>query len=507
MTDYRYLLPPSVVPQFDVIEWFLQAPPGRVPNPFLDAHLSGTIVTPDGREIPLAGFCDSADGSVYRLRFSPTLVGEHGYRLRFQAGEDVVEEEGAFRCVPSARHGVVRVDPAYPYHFLREGGERPFLVSKTAWLLAVANHALTFIDQAAERGFTCVRFALETNAFFSEVGKEVWPWAGVRAVPDFTRFNVRLWQRMEEIIRRAMLRGVLVEPVIFCQMRRESMAPIPDPEMERYWSYLLARLAAFPNILAWELFDEWDGNRPYQAYMARYLRFHDPYDHLICTSFPATGDAAWPEEEWLDIAVNHCSASSDPERHSLDRHYRRIALRVHRYDKPAWCNQSGRERVHGNDDPVHRRKQAWVWNISGNYWSYHSWVGCEGIETLEMGPGEEYYRHMRPFWEEHTRWWTMQPVEDGVLARPPVDFAYLLRSDEEAVIYLVNEYTGTASPAGRLVIAMPPGQYALAFYHPSDGRYRRVPGRLAATSEGLSIDTIAFTDDLVVHVRRVAGGA
>ncbi|MCS7221525.1 MAG: DUF5060 domain-containing protein [Anaerolineae bacterium] len=501
---YQFLSPPATVPRFDTIEWFLQAPPHCVANPFLDARLSGVIITPDGREIGITGFCDSEDGSLYRIRFMPGQEGDYRYRLHFQGTNKPVETQGVFRCVPSTRPGIVRVDPAHPYHFLREDGSRPFVLSKTAWLLAVAKNALDFIDQAAARGFNCLRFALETDYFFTEVGKDVWPWGGSRLVPDFTRFAVRFWQRVEVLVQHAAQHGVLMQPVIFCRLRREPPAPIPDPEMERYWDYLLARLAPFANILAWELFNEYAEDRSYQAYMACYLRAHDPYRHLICTSFGTTEDAAWPDADWLDLAINHSCTSSDPARHGLDAYYRRVALNIHRYRKPAWCNESGRERHHGNDDPVHRRKQAWVWNISGDYWSYHAWTGCEGIETGGWGPGEEYCQHMRPFWETHTRWWEMEPDVCGILARPPSDFAYLLRSEDEAVVYLVNELSGAVTQAGELTLALPVGEYELAFYYPADGRYRKMTGSWRTSAEGvLTLRTPAFIDDLVVHLQRV----
>ncbi len=507
MSNIRYIYPPTSIRCFDAVEWFLEAPPAREVNPFLDAQFSGVFREPDGRERVVRGFCDSEDGSVYRLRFLPTRVGNYRYRLMFRRAGDTAEAEGAFHCVPSRQPGIVRVDPAYPYHFRRDDGSRPFVLSKTAWLLAVANNAHAFIDQAAERGFNCLRFGLETDYYFAEVGKDVWPWGGSRRAPDYTRFRVRLWQRIEELIQYAALRGVLMEPVIFCRLRRDPPAPIPDPEMEHYWDYLLARLAPFPNIIAWELFNEHAADRPYQEYMARYLRAHDPYGHLVCTSFPTEAGVTWPDADWLDIAVVHLCTSSDPARHGLDAYYRRAALDAHRHAKPVWCDESGREHRHGNDDPVHRRKQAWVWQVSGGYWNYHSWGGCEGIETLGMGPGEEYYRHMRPFWERYTRWWRMMPDLEGIQAFPPADFAYLLRSDDEAVVYLVNERSGAETPTGRLVLKLPPGRYRLAFYDPAQGRYRMEGAHLESTAEGrLLIATPAFADDLVVHLKRLSEG-
>ena len=50
---------------------------------------------------------------------------------------------------------------------------------------------------------------------------------------------------------------------------------------------------------------------------------------------------------------------------------------------PAFCNESGREKRHGNNDGVHRRKQGWLWCTAGCFWTWHSWDGCEGIDETD----------------------------------------------------------------------------------------------------------------------------
>lgn len=497
----HFIVPPPRVTRFEVSDWFVEVPRGLLAQPFVEGELSGVYRAPDGDEVAVRGFCDSADGTLFRVRFTPRTAGRYTYRLVF-TGADVQEAyEGTFECVPGGRRGFVRIDPDHPQHFICEDGFRPYILSKTAWLLAVSHNALQFIDQAAANGFNCLRLAIETNYYVEEVGRDIWPWGGTRAQPDFERFNIPLWRRLEEIAYHAALRGVFLEPVLFCTMRREPKPPIPDEIMERYWDYLLARLSAFPNIIAWELFNEYDGNEDYQAYMAGYLRAHDPYRHLICTSWGTTEDAAWPDAEWLDLAINHSCTSSDPRRHGLDHYYRRVALRVASYGKPAWCDESGRERRHGNDDPVHRRKQAWVWAMSGVYWNYHSWGGCEGISSLMLGPGEEFMRHVRAFWEQRTQWWRMKPILDGVLSHPPCDYAYLLASDREAVAYLVNEESGRPTPAGLVRLRLTPGRYDVRTYDPATGRYTRVDAIQNTEASGeLALETPSFVDDLVLHL-------
>lgn len=504
MSTYRYILPPSVAPHYSLVEVYLQRPPLLDANPFIVGRLSGEFVAPDGRCIAVQGFCDRADGSLFRLRFLLEQEGDYTYSLAFADHEESARADGVVRCVPSRLAGPVRVDSEHPYHLCRADGSRPFLLSKTAWRLAVAPDPFTFIDQAAARGFTCLRLALEADAADDPRGDDVWPWGDARPLPDLTRFAVRFWQRLEQIVEHAARRQMLIAPVIFTRQRRQPPAPIPDPEMERYWGYLLARLAPYPNIVAWELFHEHAADEPYQAYMASYLRVHDPYHHLITTSWPTGEGAAWPDAPWIDLVMVHMAASSDPARHSLDAYYRRTALAIHRYGKPAWCGQSGRERVDGNDDPVHRRKQAWVWSISGNYWNYHSWGGCEGIATPMWGPGEEFCLPLRVFWERHTRWWEMQPDAEAILSHPECDFVYSLTSSREVVVYLVNERTGTPTPAGHLALRCAPGEYQGAFYHPASGYEQPLADVVHIADEPAFLATPPFMDDLVIHLRRAA---
>ena len=61
------------------------------------------------------------------------------------------------------------------------------------------------------------------------------------------------------------------------------------------------------------------------------------------------------------MAVLTCLAhtcTSSTERHDLKDWYLALARNTRSYGKPAFCNESGREKRHGNNDGVHRRKQG-----------------------------------------------------------------------------------------------------------------------------------------------------
>jgi hypothetical protein len=368
-------------------------------------------------------------------------------------------------------------------------------VERAAWI--------DFINGAARNGLNCIRFGLETDYFHGEAGiQDVWPWAGTRAKPQWDAFDPQQWRAIEAVIRYAADKKVFVEPVFFCSARRDrDPHPIPDPQMELYWQYAINRLSCFTNIVCWELFNEYDENKEYQQYMAEYIRKRDPYGHPIATSFGGTTmDAAWGDAAWLDIAVNHSCTSSDPRQHSLREYYRTVARAIRRYQKPAWADETGREK-HGNTDGVHRRKQYWIWNMAGCYTNYHTAAGCDklGAATHPAGPGEVFCAQIAPFWNS-THWWELEPADERIVASPPVDVAMCLASGNEAVVYLALERSGAKSSGGELSIRLPAGMFAGRCYNPSVGNY--YSSRWNLTSDGNAPVTVTvppFTDDIVVQ--------
>ncbi len=517
--------PPTLVDRYALFEAVVHVTGVLAKNPFTQVTVSASV-TPDGHEaIAVKGFCDSSRGDLFRVRFCPQKAADYSFTITYQDSAGREEFTGRFASIEAGRKGFIRLDPAYPNHFMYENacpsvpaatshdeiarvvpsaaascmakGGHPFICSKTAWLIGDSDTWKGFLDKMVPRRENCIRFGVETNYYFETIGKDVWPWAGTRSSPDFSRFNPAVWRKLESVISYAAEKGILSEPVIFCTMRRDNPSP-PDAEMELYWDYLLARLSPFTSIVTWQLYNEYASAKDYQAYMARYLREHDPYDHLVCSSDGTTSDALWPTEPWMDIAINH-SCTDDSQ---LESRYHAIATRIHAYGKPAWCDETGRENRHGNNSGVHRRKQYWTWNICGDYWCYHSWEGCEGIDDLDYnGPGSEFLQFIRPFWEQ-AEWWKMQPANERVLNNPSSQYEWCLASDTETVVYMVNEAENASTKEGNIELAIGAGPFTAVSYSPADGSYY-APYKRAGYHPGgkLSLTHPAFADDLVLYVK------
>src|ERR1035437_2978643 len=90
-----------------------------------------------GQQVAVDGFCDSADGSVFRVRFMPWAPGDYRYSVSYRQTGFEKTQSGTFRATDGRRRGPIRVDPRYPWHFIWEGtGEHYFFNGTTAfWLM------------------------------------------------------------------------------------------------------------------------------------------------------------------------------------------------------------------------------------------------------------------------------------------------------------------------------------------------------------------------------------
>jgi len=122
-------------PVFDFVEITANVRTPVMRNPFLDGLITGDFEQ-DGsnNRVAVDGFCDSADGSLYRVRFMPSKVGSYTFHVTMKAGQQTEIHSGTFTATDQHLRGPLRVDPAYPWHFIWEGtAEHYFFNGTTAY--------------------------------------------------------------------------------------------------------------------------------------------------------------------------------------------------------------------------------------------------------------------------------------------------------------------------------------------------------------------------------------
>ena len=88
---------------FVEVEMRVSAPDAA--NPFTDVTVEADFGPKRAPRLTVDGFCDSADGSIYLVRFMPTKPGEYEYSIRFRQGAFEKTHSGAFRAVDGRRRG------------------------------------------------------------------------------------------------------------------------------------------------------------------------------------------------------------------------------------------------------------------------------------------------------------------------------------------------------------------------------------------------------------------
>jgi Domain of unknown function (DUF5060) len=126
------------------------------------------------RRWQVEGFCDSEEGSVFRIRFMPPVAGEYEYSVTYRQGRTSKIFTGTFRALDEHRRGPIRIDPNYRWHFIWEGtGEHYFFNGTTAyWLMGWLDDSV--IQNSIERlhklkiNLVRVTVAGRTNLFYGE---------------------------------------------------------------------------------------------------------------------------------------------------------------------------------------------------------------------------------------------------------------------------------------------------------------------------------------------------
>lgn len=219
-----FTLSAPLVETYDFTEVTVRTAP-LAGNPFLTAALTEEFGVEGEPAAPVDGFCDSPDGSLFRIRFMATKPGGYRFAVKFHSADGEASWQGSFRATAGKRRGLVLVDPAYPAHFLWEGtGEHYFWNGLTTYALMGWQdedtiHAI--IDRAARLKVNRLRVTLvgpgveNAERWYEPVKPSAQfrflfgPWVGAHPDDvhnpgwDVTRYDTAYWQKYERLVRYA----------------------------------------------------------------------------------------------------------------------------------------------------------------------------------------------------------------------------------------------------------------------------------------------------------------
>jgi len=482
----------STVEAYDFVEVTVNVAAPDVKDSFTDAVVDGQFGRTGESSVTLVdGFADSADGSVYRIRFMPAHAGDYSYSVTYRQGEFRRTFSGTFKATDGHRRGILRVDPMYPWHFIWEGtGEHYFLNGTTAFLLMGWTDEKVIqasIDRLRRLKVNRMRVMLAARPALSLWSEPIVPtsqfhlcqnpWVAARPDSlsdpgfDYTRFNVAYWQKYERVLRYARQRDMIISIVLDWNDSQVHPAALSDDE-KRYFRYAAARLGAFSNI-TWDLGDDISSYRSldWSHQMGTLLEQWDAYHHLA-TDHPVDNTqqdraAAWfgftsfqqwprPLHEWM-LNQRRLQAASGRvipqvnEEYGYEDHY------------PIWSPSY----PDGASADANRRA-AWEMAMAGTYqttgetakrgtgaWpdTGGGWVNGRGDNSMVMLEG---YAHMVDFFTSF-EWWRLDPHDELVTSG---DFC-LAEPGKQYVVYLPM--------GGKVTVRLESGRYQANWFNARDG--------------------------------------
>jgi hypothetical protein len=465
-------------------------------NAFTDVVVEGQFgKAGDSQRLLVGGFCDSADGSVFRIRFMPAVPGDYAYSVTYRQGGFEKTHTGTFRAFDGHRRGPIRVDPKYPWHFIWEGtGEHYFFNGTTAYWLPgwreerIINYSIERLHKLKVNRLR-VLLSGAANMFWGEqvmTGENftmyLRPW--IAQAPesidhpgiDYTRFNIPYWQKWERLLRFARDRDVIISVVLDISTHQAQAAAGSEDE-RRYIRYAVARLSAFSNI-TYDLGDDLDSFRDekWAHETGTLIESLDPYKHLA-TSHPVHREHQDRASDWFGFtSIQDWSR----RQHTLMLEERQIQMKTGRiipqtneeygYEDhyPQWAPEPP------GDSAETLRRVAWDIAMAGAYgtagesarrgtniWpdTGGGWINGRGDDTMVMLKG---YEHMVDFFTSF-EWWKTEPHDELVN-----NGAYCLAKPGE--IYAVYLPKG-----GDVTIKLEPGSYEATWFSAFTGEKVPLP--------------------------------
>jgi hypothetical protein len=524
LPDMEFRQSSEVVDCYGYMEVSIRVDRTPAKNPFREIFVTGQFSKTDKtRAISVDGFCDSADGSVFRVRFMPTERGNYAYSVTFWQDNLQRVHTGTFKAVDTRRRGILTSDPEYSWHFAWKGtGEHYYLNGTTAFLLMGWDDE-TVIRESIHRlhglGVNRVRVLLDgrANHYWDEPIKpgngfraSLNPWAAERPDDlkdpgiDYTRFNPPHWQKFERMLEYAREMDMVISVIL--AWNDTPVHPAARSEDERsYIRYAVARLGAYSNV-TWDLGDDLDGFRDdaWTHATGMLLNKLDVYHHLA-TSHPMDNRHQDRESPWFGM-TSFQEWKRPLHKWMLDQ--RRQQSKTGRII-PQVNEEYGYEDHYPDSAPYKtpaasadaNRRAAWEIAMAGCYQttgetakrgtgvgsdSGGGWVNGRGDNTMTMLKG---YAHMLRFFTGF-EWWKTEPHDEFVNN----DAFCLAEPGRLYVIYL--------SRGGTVTARLQPGSYKAQWFNPRTGDYSDIP---AAKGPIWTSPVASDRGDWVILLKRWSG--
>lgn len=408
----------------------------RDPFDFEHVGFTAEFVGPESRTIVIPGFWDG--DRVWRVRFTPPLPGKWEYvtRCRDQRDRGLHARRGSLTVAPPSgdtllrRHGGFLRASANGRYLTYSDGTPFFWLGDTWWVvpsgLVSFDDFKRMVDRRVAHGFSIFQ-AHGYTGFGSNERMTVFD-----AIRDGGDAAIDLWQRVDEYIAYAELRG-LVGVMGFAATDAIDRVSLPD--LKRLWFYYLSRYAAYPiTFLLTQEYNAEIGNKRDRVekmlQLGRFIYENDPYKRAF-SAHPwvqsKDGREAW-KESWCGFLLLQSGHFVDA---SCESYLRAYASTPARPVVESETNYEGFLRKSSQVDAAVVRDSAYTAMQCGasgfTYGAQGLYAGITNKErpaaTAKWGPvltwdeglalpGGAQLAHLRRLYET-LEWWRLEPWPPG----------------------------------------------------------------------------------------------
>ena len=451
----------------------------QVANPFMLAF-TAEVTGPDGKSFETPGFFDG-DG-MWKIRVSPTAEGEWSLVTRSEIkGLDGLK--AGFTCVKNAganAHGVLRVDPDHPHHFIFADGTRFFMQGYEydwLWALDMDKPGVPLVKQSldllAKHGFNYIilnSYAHDTAWRKGKTGPDdygpplLYPWDGSNDHHDQSRMNVAYWRHYDEVIAAMNERGIQAHILIKVYNKSVKWPAHGSDEEKLFFRWLVARYAAYPNII-WDYSKEahYEKDLAYKQSCLKWLRDSDPYHHLMTVHDDDKANDSGAYDALTDFRADQQHGKFHD---TILRQRERRAWPVANVESDYECGPGGiGDMTYGQvTSPEDTVRTLWEIQMAGGYTGYYyTYTAWDVVRPLDVPPGYAYMKHFGEFWRA-TAYWKLEPSDKLVsagwcLADPGREYVVFQNQMQPFTLEIAaatsplagewfNPHTGKRTPAG-----------------------------------------------------------
>lgn len=388
----------KIMERFDVFELKLLGK--KEGNPFTQEWIKGVFVSKSEKK-EVRGFYNG-DGE-YIVRFMPSFAEEYQYEITTSFSEE--KEVGYFLVQENSKknHGPVKVVGQYHFAYADETPYYPFGTTCYAWIHQPEKEQQRTLESLKQSPFNKIRFCIFPKHYDYNLYEPItYPFVGTPCsilnlnrdnfesyLPtntenqwDFTRFNPKHFEIIEERIKDLLKLGIEADLILFHPYDRWGFSCMTKEQDTFYLNYVIARFSAYRNVW-WSLANEFDlcpaKKLEDWEQIAKVICDNDPYDRL--RSIHNCKVIYDHTKEW----ITHCSIQR------TEIHVSVINTKTWReeYKKPVVLDEVGYEgninHFWGNLPANELVRLFWLTTVRGGY----------------CGHGETYVNEKDKLWWSH----------------------------------------------------------------------------------------------------------